>query len=59
MRFFAEEYKQINGAYPEGLNQNNKADPWGRMYVYMAEDGGVIIFSTGPDGKKGTADDIY
>ncbi len=59
LRFFAEGYKQINGVYPEGLNQNNKADPWGRLYVYKAEEGQVIIFSTGPDGKKETSDDIY
>lgn len=59
LRFFTEGYKQINGVYPEGLNQNNKADPWGRLYVYKAEEDGVIIFSTGPDGKKETADDIF
>lgn len=59
LRSFAEGYKQINGVYPEGLNQNNKTDPWGRLYVYKADEDGVIIFSAGPDGKKETADDIF
>ena len=37
-------------------------DPWGRKYIYeytgKHNTNGYYLFSTGPDGKAGTADDI-
>lgn len=33
-------------------------DPWGHPYRYVAEGRGFHVFSCGPDGKPGTADDI-
>lgn len=60
LRFMAEVYKYKNGSYPLDLLQIGKAkDPWGRPYVYNAENDSSVISSAGPDGKTGTADDIY
>lgn len=60
LRFMAEAYKFKNGLYPASLAQLGEArDAWGRPYSYSAENGGLIIISAGPDGKMGTADDIY
>ena len=35
-----------------------KDDPWGNAYVYEVKDGYVRVSSSGPDGKRNTADDI-
>jgi len=35
-----------------------KPDPWKRPYRYSFTNGAVTLFSSGPDGKAGTADDI-
>lgn len=36
----------------------NTTDPWGQDYTITCADDEVIVSSTGPDKKKGTADDI-
>ncbi len=60
LRFMAEAYRFRNGSYPARLEQIGDArDAWGRPYSYSVASGSVIIFSAGPDGKMGTADDIY
>ncbi|HAM51083.1 MAG TPA: hypothetical protein DCP92_10485 [Nitrospiraceae bacterium] len=60
LRFKAEAYKYSNGFYPRDLDQvGSSKDPWGRPYFYRAETDGVTIISVGPDGKMGTADDVY
>ena len=60
LRFKAEVYKYKNGSYPANIDQlGGRKDPWGRPYVYYLSDGVLVIFSAGPDGKTGTADDIY
>jgi len=48
---------QWGGPY---LESPNIADPWGRPYMYSADDlsDRVFITSVGPDGQQGTADDI-
>jgi hypothetical protein len=33
-------------------------DPWGHDYVYSVDGNKYTIFSAGPDGKPGTADDV-
>lgn len=60
LRFMAEAYKFRNGSYPVRLDQlGDSTDVWGRPYAYRVENGTVIIISAGPDGKIGTADDVY
>jgi hypothetical protein len=36
-----------------------KTDPWGHDLVMTCDDKGVAVLSFGPDGQKGTADDIH
>jgi len=60
LRFAAEAYKYRNSDYPVRLEQvGNALDAWGRPYYYRVENDGIMVFSAGPDGKFGTADDIY
>jgi len=60
LRFMAEVYKYKNGFYPSQINQIGDArDSWGRPFVYSVEGGNLMILSAGPDGKAGTADDLY
>ncbi len=60
IRFRIEAYKYENGTYPPSIEQITKVnDRWGRPYIYKAEGNNFILFSTGPDGKEGTEDDIY
>jgi len=60
LRFMAEIYKYKNGSYPSQINQIGDArDSWGRPFVYSFESGNLMILSAGPDGKAGTADDLY
>ncbi len=33
-------------------------DPWGNLYVLETQGEGRLVRSFGPDGKRGTADDI-
>ncbi len=60
LRFMAEAYKFKNGSYPANLVEIGDArDAWGNLYAYSVGNGNMIILSAGPDGKVGTADDIY
>lgn len=60
LRFMAEVYKYRNGSYPSQITQiSNARDSWGRPFVYSIESGNLMILSTGPDRKAGTADDLY
>ena len=59
LRSMIEAYKVEHGAYPQELSVVSKeSDPWGRPYVYRFSDGAFVLFSAGPDGKEGSADDI-
>ncbi len=60
MRFWIEVYKYEKGFYPPSLAEiGEKNDKWKRPYVYKADKDSFMLFSAGPDGKEGTADDIY
>ncbi len=60
LRFKIEAYCFEHGSYPEKLNDISTAlDPWGNSYVYKQNNYTFIVLSAGPDGKIGTADDIY
>ena len=51
-----------NLTHPESLSdlKDNKisVDPWGNPYNYVRDGKTVRVWSNGPDGKPGTADDI-
>lgn len=60
IRFIIEAYKYENGSYPQSIYQITKtADSWGRRYIYKPAADDFVLFSAGPDGKEGTADDVY
>lgn len=60
IRFVIEAYKYENGSYPQSIDQITKtADSWGRQYIYKPAAGDFVLFSAGPDGKEGTADDVF
>lgn len=61
MRFSIEAYRFEYGSYPQTLNTILKGpDPWGNPYIYKRYNNYTfILLSAGPDGKEGTADDIY
>ncbi len=60
LRFKIDAYRFEHGAYPQTLDAITKrVDPWGRPYVYRYNNYTFILLSLGPDGKDGTADDIY
>jgi hypothetical protein len=60
LRFKIEAYRFEYGSYPETVNVISKrSDPWGAPYIYSHNEYTFNILSTGPDGKEGTADDIY
>lgn len=60
LRFEIEAYKYENGSYPSSIEQITKMnDRWGSPYIYKVEGNNFVLFSTGPDGKEGTEDDIY
>ena len=60
IRFIIEAYKYENGSYPQSIEQITKtADSWGRQYIYKPAADDFVLFSTGPDGKEGTEDDVY
>lgn len=65
-------YHRDNGAYPPAagfselidtllpryLNRIIREDYWHQSYVYSLTPGGFQLLSLGPDGKRGTGDDI-
>ena len=67
----AELWKAHRGRYPVSLEAMKaplmpgeppmevKDDPWGNAYVYEVKDGYVRVLSSGPDGKRSTADDVF
>lgn len=60
LRFRAEEFLYRTGSYPDDLAKIGAgADPWGGRYLYRVEKDGILIVSKGPDGRAGTADDVY
>jgi len=56
LRYKVEAEKADTGYYPRSLKD---ADPWGHLYVYETTGDGFVLYSAGPDGRAGTADDIY
>ncbi len=53
-------YNAANGRYPENLEVfDKKKDSWGRTFIYKSKAQGFQLFSGGPDGIAGTADDVY
>lgn len=53
-------YNATNGMYPDNLEVIAAIqDPWGRPYIYEFTESGFTLFSSGPDGKAGTGDDVY
>lgn len=48
--------KELTAAYPADIDEK---DPWGTPYIYEPTVEGFMIYSTGPDRRPGTADDIY
>ncbi|MEW6585130.1 MAG: DUF4388 domain-containing protein [Nitrospirota bacterium] len=60
LRFKIESYKFGYGSFPGTLDIiSRETDPWGNPYVYMQNNHDFVVLSMGPDGVKGTADDIY
>lgn len=60
LRFKTEAYRFEHGAYPDTLATiAANSDPWGSPYIYNHNNNTFIVLSPGPDGKEGTADDIY
>ncbi len=55
LRFELQVRRHMEGRYPDAVDDR---DAWGNPYVYEKTDGGFTLFSAGPDGKAGTADDI-
>ena len=59
------DYYDTHGALPESLavlqlRQSELVDPWGHDFVYLPriEDDTFALYSAGPDGLRGTDDDI-
>ncbi|MEW6002032.1 MAG: DUF4388 domain-containing protein [Nitrospirota bacterium] len=60
LRFAVEAYKFEHGSYPGKFSLiTERADPWGRPYIYKQSGDTFTIMSSGPDSKEGTSDDIY
>ena len=51
----------LRGEWPQDWTflRRSALDPWGREYEYVIEDEQANVFSAGPDGETGTADDVY
>jgi type II secretory pathway pseudopilin PulG len=65
LALLVQKHKKKTGTPPEGLweiydevGQGGPSDPWGNPYVYVYDPNTRIIASKGPDGRKGTDDDI-
>jgi hypothetical protein len=60
LRFRLETYRLQHSIYPKTLDVIScTTDPWGRPYIYRPSGNSFILISAGPDGKEGTADDIF
>jgi hypothetical protein len=60
LRFKVDVWGIEHGAYPAALDGFKPSiDPWGKPYFYMQEEKRYMLKSSGPDGREGTADDIY
>jgi hypothetical protein len=60
LRFRIEAYRFEHDSYPEILGSiSTGVDPWGNPYIYHNNNNVFMVLSAGPDGKEGTADDIY
>ena len=47
-------------SYPDNLEKFTvPIDRWGKTYIYKRTPKGFTLFSSGPDGKEGTEDDVY
>lgn len=54
---FPASLQDLVGGSRKYVRELNK-DPWGNEYVYKASGNDYQIFSAGPDGQAGTADDV-
>ena len=57
------DYAASSGKLPQSITdlqveENIKKDPWGNYYQILPNDQTLLIYSSGPDGKPGTTDDI-
>jgi hypothetical protein len=60
LRFRIAAHKFEHGAYPADLlTIDHRSDPWGNQYIYRPGENSFLVLSAGPDGKEGTADDVY
>ncbi|MEW6569897.1 MAG: DUF4388 domain-containing protein [Nitrospirota bacterium] len=58
--FKVETYKLKHGVYPDTLRLiSDRVDPWGNPFIYEENDNSYTVLSSGPDGERGTPDDIY
>ena len=62
LRSFVNAHNLEENGLPESLSdlQSNpiSKDPWGNAYNYVREEKTFRVWSSGPDGKSGTKDDI-
>jgi hypothetical protein len=64
IRYFENELMQsyvLHGEWPPDWTflRRSALDPWGCEYEYVIEGEQATVFSAGPDGEMGTADDVY
>ncbi|MFN3478770.1 MAG: DUF4388 domain-containing protein [Thermodesulfovibrionales bacterium] len=60
LRFKTDLYRLKTGSNPLRIDDiGGGRDAWGNAYYYEVKGDNLIIISPGPDGKIGTADDIY
>jgi predicted transcriptional regulator len=60
LRFRIAAHKFEHGSYPAELHTvDHGSDPWGNPYIYHRSENSFLVLSAGPDGKEGTADDVY
>lgn len=60
LRFKTDLYRLETGSNPLRIDDiGGGRDAWGNAYYYEAKGDNLIIISSGPDGKLGTADDVY
>lgn len=60
LRFNFDLYRLKTGSVPLTIDDiGGGRDAWGNAYYYEVKGDNLIIISPGPDGKIGTADDVY